>query len=322
MITLLDTIEDKKYKEWYNSMLDFEAEYKGKKITYADCKKLEDKFLEKHPDITDIFSIKNITDYTEIIDEGYTLADFCRMIMLGCKVNPMVYFLRIAKLPGMGEMNSIPFHMTLNVGTCAQLRLFSKYKTSTLLSNPRQSCSSNTLAHIAVYCDIFGGYTVDIIDRFDEKRSIFNKIYKRIYNTIPEFFKTEPNIKDQNITCVIVDDFEFLLGSKEITKLSKYKDREDVLFILSGTVNDNLPKEYTHLIDSMDTITDYTKVDTVGYVMSSKKSTCKKIPVIRIKINENEILNEQDLEWNKIVLDDPDVYRREIKRERTRKDNP
>ena len=37
-------------------------------------------------------------------------------------------------------------------------------------------------------------------------------------------------------------------------------------------------------------------------------------------LDNSNFLNEQDLEWNKIVLDDPDVYRREIKRERIKKD--
>lgn len=327
MITLMDIMGEDNYKKWYNSQLAFEVEYEGEKVTYEDCKKLEDKFVENHPGV-DIFCIDGISKYkTELIDDKYTVEDFYHMIGLGCEANPMVYFLRIAKKPIIGQKELVPFHFALNEGTYTQLNLFSKYEIGSLLCNPRQSCATNTLVQLAIYCNIFRGYKVDIIHRRRGDRYSFDVLYNEMYDAVPDFFKTKFKASDScsHITCVIADDFEFLLGSEEKSKLSKYADNENILFFLSSIINDNLPEKYVKKIDSMDTLTDFSKINSIGYISSYRKSYSKSgctFPVVRIKIDEHEILNDRDIGTQKYILDDPDVYRREIKRERIRKDNP
>lgn len=132
-------------KEIYDKALKFEVIYNGKTVTYEDCETFEREFLSLHKEISDIFGIKDMTKYTEVIYNGYTLTDFYRIISLACVENPMVFFLIIAK-----KMNCdggiLPFYKFLNAGTFSQLLLFSKFRIGSVLYNPRQSCSTSTMS--------------------------------------------------------------------------------------------------------------------------------------------------------------------------------
>lgn len=305
-------------KEIYDKALKFEVIYNGKTVTYEDCETFEREFLSLHKEISDIFGIKDMTKYTEVIYNGYTLTDFYRIISLACVENPMVFFLIIAK-----KMNCdggiLPFYKFLNAGTFSQLLLFSKFRIGSVLYNPRQSCSTSTLAVIAVYISLFTEYNVEIFDKSQDDLEIFDRFYSEVYNLVPEFFKTELNVKKSSkYTCFICNNFEFAVEKNiEIFNYLNIGNTitPNTIFLGCSTINDNLSKDYADKIDACYTLTDYTRAYEFGDEITNQCNGSN--PTVKIKIREHEIFTEDELHVQGVLLlSDENAYRREIRRER------